>query len=478
MNNNKENSVRKPRILEVSMVLVLFLALAFSFTEFFNLPIQLALFIALFLVILLGLRLGYSYDDLQEALKDGISSGLDAVLILVAVGTLIGTWIASGIVPSIVYYGLGFIHPSVFLLATLILCTITSLATGTSWGTAGTTGIAMVGIGEAMGIPLPIVVGAVLSGSYFGDKLSPLSDSTVLTSSMCKVNIIEHVKSLLYVSIPALVISGIAFTIAGFAYSPDNMDLNRLESIMTALRSTFNINLWILVPVVVVIVLLAMKKPALPTITFGALLGVIWAVYFQDMEWTAALRTAYEGFSLQTGNEFMDELLNRGGIVGMLGSMVVVLLGLGFGGLLSYIGALEVIVDSLTNFIKNTGRLSVATLATAFLSNVFSCAMYVSLILTPKIMEKHYSRLKIDQRILSRNTEVGGTMTSPMVPWSDNGIFMAAMFGVPTLQYIPYMWLSFAAIILVTIYGYTNKFIWYVEDEIGDEEGKSQSGVI
>jgi len=220
--------------------------------------------------------------------------------------------------------------------------------------------------------------------------------------------------------------------------------------------------------------LLAMKKPAVPTIAFGALLGVIWAGLFQNTDWVTALNTAYEGFSAQTGDAFMDELLNRGGIVGMLGAIVVIILGLGFGGLLNYIGALQVIVDGLTKFITNTGRLSVSTVATGFLSNVFGCAMYVSLILTPKIMEKNYERLKVDRRILSRNTEVGGTLTSGMVPWSDNGIFMVALFGVPTLQYVPYMWLSFAAIILVIIYGYTNKFIWYVDDP---EDGKGTKTV-
>jgi NhaC family Na+:H+ antiporter len=469
MKNSTRNGPRKPNIFEVFIVLLLFLVIAFSFTGVFDLPIQLALLIALFLVILLGLRLGYSYQDLQDAMKGGISSGLEAVLILIVVGALIGTWIAGGIVPSIIYYGLEFIHPSIFLLATVLLCSLTSLATGTSWGTAGTAGIAMVGVGEAMGIPLPMVVGAVLSGAYFGDKLSPLSDSTVLTASMAKVDIIEHIRSLLYVSIPALVISGAAFTFVGFTYASDNVNLSRIDSIMASMNDTFSIHWFMLLPAIIVIVLLAMKKPAIPTIAFGALLGVVWAVLFQDIDWVAALNTAYEGFSAQTGDAFMDELLNRGGIVGMLGSIVVILLGLGFGGLLNYIGALQVIVDAFTKFIKNTGRLSVSTIATGFLSNVFGCAMYVSLILTPKIMEKSYDRLKVDRRVLSRNTEVGGTLTSGMVPWSDNGIFMVALFGVPTLQYLPYMWLSFAAIILVIIYGYTNKFIWYVDDDKGTE---------
>ncbi|WP_449355263.1 Na+/H+ antiporter NhaC [Virgibacillus natechei] len=470
MKEDKNKSIKKPSFIEVIILLALFLVIAFLFTAVFDLSIQLALFIALFLVIILGLKVGYKYDELQEALKDGISSGLDAVLILITVGALIGTWIAGGIVPSIIYYGLEFIHPSIFLLATVILCAVTSLATGTSWGTAGTAGVAMVGVGGALGIPLPLVVGAILSGAYFGDKLSPLSDSTVLASSMSKVDVIEHVKSLLFVSIPALVISGLAFTIVGFTYATDTVDLGRVESTMAAISDSFTISWYMLIPAVVVIVLLAMKKPAIPTIAFGALLGVIWAGLFQGTEWVSALSTVYEGFTIQSGNEFMDELLNRGGITSMLGSIVVIILGLAFGGLLNYIGALQVLVDSFKNLITNVGRLSVATVGTGLLSNIFGCSMYVSLIMTPKVMEKSYDDLNVDRRVLSRNTEVGGTLTSGMVPWTDNGIFMAAMFGVPTLQYLPYMWMNFAAIILVIIYGYTRKFIWHQKEaEDGSE---------
>lgn len=474
MSDKLEKNVRKPHILEVLILLSCFLAIAFSFTSFFNLSIQLALFIALFMAIFLGLRLGYTYDNLQEALKDGIYSGLEAVLILIAVGALIGTWIAGGVVPSIIYYGLEFIHPSIFLLATVILCAITSLATGTSWGTAGTAGIAMVGVGEGLGIPLPMVVGAVLSGAYFGDKLSPLSDSTVLTASISKVNIVEHIKSLLYVSIPALIISGIAFTVVGFKYTSENIDLSRVESIMGAISGTFNVSWVMLLPAVIIIGLLTMKKPPVPTIAFGSLLGIVWAFLFQGSDFIPALNAAYEGFNLQSGNDFMDDLLNRGGITSMTGSVMVIILGLGFGGLLNYIGVLQVLVDSFTRFINNVGQLSVATLLTGFFSNVFGCAMYVSLILTPKIMEKNYDRLKVDRRVLSRNTEVGGTLTSGMVPWSDNGIFMAAMFGVPVLQYLPFLWLNFAAIGLVILYGYTNTFIWRTEDEEPQQQPEPQ----
>ncbi|ELK47745.1 Na+/H+ antiporter NhaC [Halobacillus sp. ACCC02827] len=461
---------RLPSLLEVFLVLAAFLVVVFSFTALFELPIQLALFVGWFIVILLGLRLGFTYDSLQNSMIKGISNGLEAVIILMAVGALIGTWIAGGIVPTIIYYGLDFIHPSIFLLATLIICALTSLSTGTSWGTVGTAGIAMMGIGEGLGLPLPLVAGAVLSGAYFGDKLSPLSDSTVLAASMSKVNVISHVKSMLYLDVPAFIITSILFTAAGFYYGTGDVDLDRVQSIMTSLNETFTINPVMFVPALIVIGLLILKKPSIPTISFGALVGVIWAVVFQGADVVSSIDAAYNGFQIESGSEFIDELLNRGGIGGMLGSIAVIILGLGIGGMLEKVGVLTVIMNTFVDKIRSAGSLSVSTVFAGLFTNIFGCAMYVSLILTPKLMEKSYDRLRIDRRVLSRNTEVGGTMTSGMVPWSDNGIFMAGILGVSTLSYLPFMWMSFVSIALVILYGYTGTFIWYTNQEEAEED--------
>ncbi|WP_434156438.1 malate-H+/Na+-lactate antiporter MleN [Bacillus subtilis] len=456
--------VRLPTLFEIIIVLGVFLALVLSFTVFLDLPIQLALFVSWFIAMLLGIRLGYSYKDLQNAIVHGISNGLEAVLILVSVGALIGTWIAGGVVPTLIYYGLEFIHPSIFLLATLIICSIMSVATGTSWGTVGTAGIAMIAIGEGLGIPLPLVAGAILSGAYFGDKLSPLSDSTVLASSLSKVDVLAHVRAMLYLSIPAYVITAILFTVVGFMYGGKNIDLDKVEFLKSSLQNTFDIHIWMLIPAVLVIVLLAMKKPSMPVIVIGALLGAIWAVVFQGMDIAHAIATAYNGFSIKTDVEFLNGLLNRGGIVGMLDSLVVIIFGLGFGGLLEKLGVLKVIVSTFGKKLTSAGNVTLSTLIVAFLANIFGCAMYVSLILTPKIMEDSYDRLHLDRRVLSRNSEVGGTLTSGMVPWSDNGIYMAGILGVSTFSYLPFMWLSFVAIGLAIIYGYTGKFIWYTKN--------------
>ncbi|MCM1991654.1 Na+/H+ antiporter NhaC [Oceanirhabdus seepicola] len=456
-------SVKLPSMVQVIVVLSIFLALAFSFTTVFELPIQLALFTSWFVIIALGVKLGHSYKELEASIAKGIYNGMDAILILIAVGALVGTWIAGGIVPSLIYHGLKIINPNIFLLATLIICALTSIATGTSWGTAGTAGIAMMGIGQGLGIPLPLVAGAVLSGAYFGDKLSPLSDSTVLTASMSGIDVMDHIKGMSPASIPGFIITAILFTITGFKYGGQNVDLGRIELFMNAISDNFNTSLLNFVPMLIIILLLMKRKPSLPVITFGALLGIVWAIVFQGMDPIAAINTAYQPAGMDTGVAFVDNILSRGGINSMLGSVAIIIFGLGVGGLLDKIGMIEVIAAKFENWIKNTGRLAVATVGTSILGNVFGSAMYVPLILTPKIMSKNYDKLKVHRRVLSRNTEFGGTLTAAMVPWSDNGIFMAGILGVSCLEYIPYMWLAFVCIGITILYGYLGKFQWIGE---------------
>lgn len=473
-NSDLEKVKKQPKLHELLILFSLFIATAFSFIAIWDLPVQLVLLIALFLAVILGMKNGYSYNELNKAIKEGVHSGLDVLLILVVVGALIGTWIAGGVVPTIIYYGLDIINPSIFLLVTLLICSFTSLATGTSWGTAGTAGIALVIIGEGLGYPAPLVIGAVLSGAFFGDKLSPLSDSTIIAAGMAKVDIMEHVRSMLYVDVPALIISGIAFTIVGFNFSASNTSsIDRINEIMIALDETFTINLFMLLPAFIVIILLAMKKPAFPTIAFGALLGTLWTLFFQDFGWVTAIDAAYQGVSMDFNNEFLNELLNRGGIMSMMGGLIVILLGLSFGGILTHIGALQVISNSIFRFINSIGSLTASTMFLGFLGNALASATSVSLILTSKIMEDKYDELNVSRAILSRNMESGATTTAPMVPWCDSGVFLTALFGMSVFKFLPFLWLNFAVIIISLIYGYTNKFIWKQNEDNLEESSVS-----
>ena len=449
---------RLPSVLQVVVALGLFLLLAFSFTAKLDLPIQLALYIGWFIIIVLGVRLGHKYQDLEKAALNGISNGLGAVLILLAVGALVGTWISGGIVPTIIYYGLKAIHPSIFLLATMVICSLTALATGTSWGAAGTAGIAMMGIGQGLGVPAPITAGAVLSGCYFGDKMSPLSDSVILASSMSNVEVVEHIKGMLPIASISYIITAIMFTLFGFHYS-GNVDMSQVQNVMHAMEQQFYITPYSFVPVLIVLGLLAMRMPSFPVISFGSLLGIVWAVMIQDVDFLQAFNTAWAPFSIESGVPFIDSILNRGGMSSMLGSVAVIVFGLGFGGLLDKVGVLETIAKLFEHRIKSSGSLAASTIGTAFLGNVFGSAMYVSLILTPKICAKNYDRLGYKRKNLSRNAEFGGTLTSGMVPWSDNGIYMASILGVATLSYAPFMWLSFVCIVITIICSYMGWFV-------------------
>ncbi|HBV76667.1 MULTISPECIES: Na+/H+ antiporter NhaC [Vibrio] len=454
----KHNKPKLPSLMQVIISLGLFLLLAFSFTAELDLPIQLALYIGWFIIIGLGIYLGHQYKDLEKAALNGISNGLGAVLILLAVGALVGTWISGGIVPTIIYYGLKAIHPSIFLLATMIICSLTALATGTSWGAAGTAGIAMMGIGHGLGVPAPVTAGAVLSGCYFGDKMSPLSDSVILASSMSNVEVMEHIKGMLPIALISYIITGIMFTAFGLHYA-GQVDMSQVQGVIDSMEVQFNITPLSFIPVIIVLGLLAMRMPSFPVISFGSLLGVVWAVMVQDIDFLQAFNTAWAPYNIDSGVGFIDSILNRGGMSSMLGSVAVIVFGLGFGGLLDKVGLLETIAKLFENRVKSAGSLASSTIATAFMGNVFGSAMYVSLILTPKICAKNYDRLGYKRKNLSRNAEFGGTLTSGMVPWSDNGIYMASILGVATLSYAPFMWLSFVCIIVTIVTSYMGWFV-------------------
>jgi NhaC family Na+:H+ antiporter len=456
---------RLPTIYEILFLSLLIVGVIFLFVQVFALPIQLALLVSWFIVMAMGKILGLNYRQMQQGLTTGIAQGMDAILILIAVGALIGSWMAGGVVPNIIYLGLSLMNPNIFLLAAFIICAVTSLATGTSFGTAGTAGIAMMGIGAGFGLPLPLVAGAVISGAYLGDKLSPLSDTTVMTASLCKVNMIEHIRSMLYVGIPASILAGLIFLIVGFSYGSDG-NTTRADEMMFALAEEYTIAWYMFIPALAVIALLVKKLPTVPVIFFGALLGVVWAWWFEEATFIEAMFTLYSGNMINSPVPFLNTLLNRGGIASMLEVILLVMIALGLGGLMDVTGVLSSISNGLQRWASNTGKLGVSTIFAGFLGNVFGGAAYVSLITASTITGKNYDKLGVDRRVLSRNTEAGGTITTPMVPWTDGGVFMATTLGVSTVAYLPYLWFHFLVILISIFYGYANWFCFSSDKQI------------
>ena len=442
---SKEQALPTP--FQALSVLTAFLVMACSFTTLLDLPVLLALFFGWFVIMALGLRLGYRYRELEEAAAFGIFEGMPALLILFAVGAMTGSWIVGGIVPGIIYYGLASIAPSFFLPTVLLICSLTALCTGTSWGAAGTAGIAMMGIGDGLGIPPALTAGAVLSGVYFGDKLSPLSDSVLLASSMSDVEIRAHIQGMLPISLGAYVITLILFTCTSLGYTGQH-DLGHINEIMLLLKQRFDISWHCFIPPAATLLLLAFKKPAFPVISLGGALGILWAILFQHNPPIDALHSIWAVPPVNAEHSFISNLLSRGGMQSIMTSVAMIIFGLGFGSLLVKVGVVKLFANRLESYINNESRLTNCTLLTAFLGNLLGSAMYVSLILTPKLMIKTYDQQKADRRLLSRNTEFGGTLTSGMVPWSDNGTYMAGILGVATLSYLPFMWLSWTSIFL------------------------------
>lgn len=463
---SEPKQTRLPSGIEIIMILVLFITIMLLSLLVFEIPVPLALLLVIIILILYGFYLGYPYDNLQEGIQGGVSKGLQGVFILIAVGALIGSWIMGGIVPTLIYYGIELIHPVVFLPAAMILCIVTSLATGTSWGTIGTTGIAMLGIAQSFDIPLALAAGAIISGAFLGDKISPLSDTTVLTASLANVDLMKHIKSMLYVTIPALLISLIAFLIVGVFYIGGDADLSLAIETQVALGEFFNIQWYMIIPAIIVIILLMLKFPAIPSIVIGAILGSVWAVFFQNVTIYDATLALYDGFSAESDSLLINELLNRGGIMFMMDVILIILLALGLGGLMDEIGILQKLSNIMNAFIaKQKRRLTFATVLTAMFGTAFGGSTYVGIITGSKITEKNYKEMNIDQSVLSRNTEGGSTVTSPLFPWVDGGVYVATVLGISTLSYLPFAWYNLLVVGITILYGFLGWFMWEREEK-------------
>lgn len=460
---------RKPSFAVAISVLSGCFAIIFASIFALQIDVPIALFVCMFIAIILGLTLGYSYNELEESVIESIKGGLQSLLILIVVGAMVGTWIAAGTVPSMIYYGLKMINPRIFLLAALLICSITSLATGTSWGTAGTAGIAMIGIGEGLGIPAAMTAGAVLSGAYFGDKMSPLSDSTNLTASMSGVDVFTHVKSMLYSTVPSYIITALLYLMVGWKYGGNTLDQASIDSIFVLLSSNFNISVIMLVPAVVVIGLMVLKKPALPSIAIGVALGSVWAILFQGKTIAQAVGVIWGGYSISTKVFFIDRLLNRGGMTSMLYVVAVMLFGLGFGGVLKKTGVLEVIIRPVVEKVKNVWQLIVATVIVGHVTNAAGCSMYISLIMTPQMMKEAFKKFKLKPEVLSRTTEDGGTLSAPLYPWTDNALYMTGVLGVSTLQYVPWSFFLIITPIVSILLAVINGWGMFYEDLDDDD---------
>ncbi|MGW8000441.1 Na+/H+ antiporter NhaC [Staphylococcus xylosus] len=430
--------------------------------------------------ILITMLHGYEFSEVEEMMYKGIRHALPAIVIIILVGLVIGSWIGSGVVATMIYYGLQLIDPRYFLAVVIILCGIVALAIGSSWSTMATVGVASMGIGISMGISPGMVAGAVICGSYFGDKMSPLSDTTNLASGLTGVDLFEHIKHMFYTTIPALVISLIAFFFIGQRFGGRNFDAKNIKDILATMQDNFLITPWLLLIPIIVIVLVVVKVPAIPAICVGIILGFFAQIFLQGGSITEALTALQTGYTIESGNKLVDELFNRGGLESMFYTISLTLVAMTFGGVLEYSGMLTALIAVILKVAKSTGSL-IASVIISCIGTNFTCSeQYISIIVPSRMYINTFKDKKLHPKNLSRALEDGGTLTSVFVPWNTCGVFIASTLGVSVVEYAPFAILNYTVPIISIIFGYIGFKIIGLdesESELADQSQKNDTNL-
>ncbi len=425
----------------------------------------------------LSMLWGVKWDVFQEGIIGTITSFLPAILILIAMGMLIGSWIVCGTVPLLIYYGLKAISPSWFLVTSLLLCTVMSLATGTSWGTIGTVGIALMGVSAGLGVPLHYTAGAVVTGAIFGDKLSPLSDTTVLASGVSGVYIFDHIKYMLWTTLPPYVIALVLYAFLGIHVSGEMPEKGQIDLILATLETSFRLSPVLLLPPSVILILVFWKKPALPTFAAGVIIAAFLAVLVQGVGPGEVSKVLLRGFSSPSGMDVVDRMLFRGGINSMLGSILLPIAAAVFGSPLKVIGVIDIILESFGEVTRSTR----AFLAGIFLTHSFlfmiTGSYYVTFAVMGPLVAPMFDRLNLHRANLSRVLEDTGTSFAPIIPWSITGAFVANTLGVGTSEFALYAPITYLGMVFSLGYIVTN-FRIASRDKVITAEGARQKAIL
>lgn len=440
--NKYEKEVRKANFAEAlftfaSLTIIMFISII-KYEESPHIPMLIGVLIAS----LVALKIGYTWKFIENSMIKGISQAMQSIIILAIIGVLIGIWILAGVVPTMIYYGLMILKPSIFLVATVLITSITSLATGTSWGTAGTMGIALMGIASGLGIPAPVTAGAVLSGAYFGDKMSPLSDTTNLAPAMAGTDVFTHIKSM---AKPTLIAYGLTLLIFGFLsakYRGASADLSNVNIIANGLKETFTISPVLLLAPLVVIISIAKKLPAVPGIALGIIIAAILGPIYQGINFGDILSAGLNGYVSNTGLEAVDQLLTTGGLNNMMSSISLTIIAMMFGGIAEETGILEAIVKKFLHRVQSVVGLVISTILTCVFTNASMPEQYISIVVPGRMFKNEYKERNLDPTLLSSTLESGGTVTSAMIPWNTCGTYMSTVLGVSTVHYLPFLFFN------------------------------------
>ena len=470
MSEPRQASLLESLIPIMSLVFMLGFSVFFFGSDSSYGPNQIALIIAAAIASMVAIKIGHTWSNILESMVASISTAMGALLIFLCVGALIGTWLISGTVPTLIFYGLELLNPKIFYPAACLICAVAALATGSSWTVAGTLGVALIAVSIGLNLSPAIAAGAIISGAYFGDKMSPLSDTTNLAPAVTGTDLFAHIKHMVWTTTPSFLMALVIFMILGFGVDSD-MEDSTITLLTETLDATFNITLLALLPLLVVFLMAIRKVPALPTILFGAILGGVMAFFLQpeaviifadsnDLPPTLSLIKGIwlalaTGYTSATGIPEIDSLLSRGGMQSMLNTLWLVISAMSFGAVLELAGMLKTIISSSLKAAKSTGSLISTVILSCISINIVCADQYISIVLAGKMFKAEFKKRNLDPKNLSRVIEDSGTLTSPLVPWNTCGAYMAATLGVPTFTYLPYVFFNLINPVISMIYGFT-----------------------
>lgn len=471
-----QNKTRKPTLFQ-ALIPVIFLTALISINVFvfgddsLSGSNQIVLILSASVAAIVAVSLGHKWLDLRAGIVKSIGSAMTAILILLLIGSLAGTWLLGGIVPAMIYYGLQILNPTIFLFAACIVSAIVSLATGSSWSTVATLGIALLGIGRALGLPEGMIGGAIISGAYFGDKMSPLSDTTNLAPAMAGTDLFTHIKYMAWTTIPSISISLIIFLILGF-YKGRTSELTDIEPVLNALSTTFNITPVLFLVPALVIFLIVRKVPALPALFAGTIAGAVAALIFQPQiieqvsgisrsafhlaSYVAIMKSMYTTITVDTDHAMVNSLLQTGGMAGMLNTVWLIICAMIFGGIMESSGLLHRITESVIKLAHNTGSLVASTAGTCMFFNITASDQYLSIVVPGRMFAETYKDRLLKPQNLSRTLEDSGTVTSVLVPWNTCGATQSTVLGVPTLVFLPYCFFNIISPFMTILFAYLN----------------------
>ena len=420
----------------------------------FDIPIHVNLLLSI--AVTLGvayLNNGHKWQPLADAIDYGGKICIQPTIIMMLIGAVIGSWIVCGTVPMIIYWGLKIINPSVFLLTACFITAVVAIAIGSSWSAAGTVGVALMGIGMGLGVNPGMTAGAIVSGAYLGDKMSPMSDTTNLAPAVAEADLFDHIKSMMYTTGPAFLIALVVYALLGLNYSADSVDSEMVTATLTAIESNFSMNLLLLLPAAAVIVMAVLKCPSIPTLLVSIGIAVVLAMVFQGGTITSVSAVLQDGFSI-------DRLMNRGGIQSMMWTASLGILGMLYGAIMEKTGLLPVLLEKMKALVKSTGGLITTVIVTCTLLLAATASQTLPIVVGGRMFIGEFKKKDLLPQVLSRTLEDSATLISPLIPWSLCGAYMAGTLGVSTLAYLPYAFFCWLCPIIAIIYGFTGKFVW------------------